>query len=864
MMVSTGESDRKRRNVSSVSHAAAANKKHPVMPLSEEKKIDTKVLQFQNQKLSQKLECLKMEFMGLESKINQVSGRQQPYDETVVMINKSLEEFFESLESRSTINKCLPSSQHDHKNQLNEKDNASHNCPVETGGIDLCSQIEVNAKTLCEKSSSIILNLESTMKDLFFLKDGLHESYMKALPEEDKKKAFSTLQGEIKNLRSTLKDLHATHTSLVRELQTHRGTDIMNKAVISRLEGELKSIIAELEESNSKLSALKAGKDATISSFPILNLANKPVAADKTRDKQKDLQDMESVYKDFLDEASGQLVELTHLHEERIRILKQLSDAQNTLKSLKGISSSQAFVLVKEQLAKSKTDALYYQTVFEKLQIAKDNLLWSEKDTAVKSDILDVLQKNCVVADSRILELGVEIQKQLDERKMIETRLEEASRESGRREVISEFKALISSFPEEMGKMQNQLSKYKEAASEVHSLRADVQSISVVLDRKSKELKTLSARSAEEIAELQKLQIMVDDLKECDSELKLFLEMYKLESTDSRDVQNARDSENRAWAHVESLKSALDEYILETRVKAAVEAEGHSQQKLTAAEAEIAELRHKLEASKRGKSKISDTLKSKNEEHEAYLSEIETIGQAYDDIQTKNQQLLQEITERDDYNTKLVLEGVRARQLHDNLLLEKRTLEKAIQQTKASVGLYEMKAKRTEDQLKMSTDHLQKLVDGRHQHMATLENMRKKLLDTKNSSQQLKESLEASRLKVETGRTSLTEMQVELDVVSFERRRTEEELESTRRKASLLKSEIEGSSVVQKLLKELAEYKEILTCGICQESPKEVVITKCYHLFCNPCIQRIIESRHRKCPICATSFGANDVKPIYI
>ncbi|KAL8038227.1 hypothetical protein ABFX02_11G091700 [Erythranthe guttata] len=44
----------------------------------------------------------------------------------------------------------------------------------------------------------------------------------------------------------------------------------------------------------------------------------------------------------------------------------------------------------------------------------------------------------------------------------------------------------------------------------------------------------------------------------------------------------------------------------------------------------------------------------------------------------------------------------------------------------------------------------------------------------------------------------------------------------------------------------------------------QVVITKCYHLFCNPCLQRIIETRHRKCPICAASFGANDIKPIYI
>lgn len=32
---------------------------------------------------------------------------------------------------------------------------------------------------------------------------------------------------------------------------------------------------------------------------------------------------------------------------------------------------------------------------------------------------------------------------------------------------------------------------------------------------------------------------------------------------------------------------------------------------------------------------------------------LQTIGQAYDDMQTQNQHLLQQITERDDYNIKV-------------------------------------------------------------------------------------------------------------------------------------------------------------------------------------------------------------------
>lgn len=90
-----------------------------------------------------------------------------------------------------------------------------------------------------------------------------------------------------------------------------------------------------------------------------------------------------------------------------------------------------------------------------------------------------------------------------------------------------------------------------------------------------------------------------------------------------REFIEARNCEYKAWAHVQSLNYSLDEHNLETRVKTAIEAESASQQMLAAAEAKIADLRQKLEKSKKEKYKLSDVLKSKHEENEAYLSEIE-------------------------------------------------------------------------------------------------------------------------------------------------------------------------------------------------------------------------------------------------
>ena len=64
---------------------------------------------------------------------------------------------------------------------------------------------------------------------------------------------------------------------------------------------ELESTIRELEDSNNKLAALKAEKDATKGAFfPVLNLGSKQVANDRPGDKQKDLQDMESALKESM------------------------------------------------------------------------------------------------------------------------------------------------------------------------------------------------------------------------------------------------------------------------------------------------------------------------------------------------------------------------------------------------------------------------------------------------------------------------------------------------------------------------------------------------------------------------------------
>lgn len=881
-MGSTGESDRKRRQFNTISPTAATAKKQPFLPSSEDKKLDTAVLQFQNQKLFQKLEAQKAECSALQNKFYQLKERQQPYDTTIALVNESWNELVDNLESCSVRTRDSKSSGQDAKNALTAVGEVISNTTedtflsrlVETGATESCStnnlnslnQMEEDRQPSREKTQNILCNIVAAISDMWSLKDRLCHGVLKGQAGSCRQNnTLSGLQTEVKNLRMALSDLHLNHKLLAREMQSHRDTDAKNKAELKWLTGELEITVAELEEINHQLAALKVEKDsAKAAFFPLLNLGSKNVPSDKIRDKQKDVLEMESTLKDLQSQSSSRLLELKGLHEERTRILHKLSSLQNTLKNVAGIASSRAYILARDQLEKSKAEVLQYQALYEKLQFEKDNLSWREREVNMKTDLADVFRRSSAVSDSRITQLGMEIQIQINNKNLIESKLEEATKEPGRKEIISEFKELVSSFPKDMGIMQSQLSKYKEAASDLHSLRADMQSLSNILGRKAEELETLSARSIEQDAEMQKLQAALQDLKESEMELKLILQMYSRESIETRDVMEAKDLEYKAWAHVQSLKSCLDEHRLELRVKTANEAEAISQQRLATSEAEIAELRHKLDMSQRDKIALSEVLKSKHEEIEAYLSEIETIGQAYDDMQTQNQHLLQQITERDDYNIKLVIEGVRAKQVQDALLLDKQTMEKEIHQAQVSLDFYDNKATRIEEQLRFCSGHVQKLAEDRSQNIITFENAQKRLLDVKRASQKARDSLEESQSKIESSRVCLSELQIEIEMERFKKKRMEEELDIARKKLSRLRAQTEGSSMVEKLQEELKEYKDILKCSICVDKPKEVVITKCYHLFCNSCVQRVIESRQRRCPACSTSFGANDVKPVYI
>lgn len=63
------------------------------------------------------------------------------------------------------------------------------------------------------------------------------------------------------------------------------------------------------------------------------------------------------------------------------------------------------------------------------------------------------------------------------------------------------------------------------------------------------------------------------------------------------------------------------------------------------------------------------------------------------------------------------------------------------------------------------------------------------------------------------------------------------------------------------------EYKHLrslLLCSTCGLNFRSVIITKCMHTFCKPCVDSRIATRQRKCPACNLQFAQSDVSTLYM
>lgn len=851
------------------------------MPSADEKKVDAAMLQYQNQKLEQQLDVQRSEISALESKCSQLKIKQASHESSLHSVRNAWGTLLEKVEHLAV--RAAHSSRGEVSDRCISSKDASSSCaPAEAAFLERL--LETGA-TESSNESNDAASAELTLKSckVAALKSVEHLVHAIDSQRARREELFLVLKGKLRNdegrlpvqqiddcireavsLRSAMDTIHLKHKDLASQVRLWRKNTARDQAEIKLLTGELEETIVDLDCTRQKIAALRNEKDAT-SGKPLPLVGVKSEASDKMEEKPfQDTKALEGAVEEAKSLASLRLKELEEVQKEKGRLAEQLQKVQEALNGDRHITMSHLYIILSEQVEGLKKELEQYRSLMANSMIEQDSVSTANGDTDVKDEGSEAGDDKSAIYEQKLLDLQSKLLDSISKRNSLNIRMDETSHALERQDEVAEFKVMVSTLEKEMGMMQQQLDKYKEAACGAELLRAEVESTSLSLESKTSECKFYSDTIADQLLEVKSLRDEARLLRESEQELKLILDMFGSESTDSRDLTELKEAECCAWSEVEKLKSALDDHGLELRVRVANEAEAACQQRLATAEAEIFDFRQRLDASERVVMELKEAANMKSEERDAYLSEIETIGQAYEDMQTQNQRLLQQISKRDDYNIKLVSESVKSKQLYTTSSEEKQALLEYIQHASNFGESHRQRAARLEQQVKSHLDQLNKTTEDGRQTASALEVIKRRLADTDKECLSTKVSLEAVQKEIEQRKSKTGDIQAQLEKERLAKRKVQEDLTLLKSKLARTNPQNDGSSLIEKLQDEVKEYKTILKCSVCHDRPKEVVITKCYHLFCNPCIQRNLEIRHRKCPGCGITFGQSDVRAVYI
>uniref|UniRef100_A0A7N0UH04 E3 ubiquitin protein ligase n=1 Tax=Kalanchoe fedtschenkoi TaxID=63787 RepID=A0A7N0UH04_KALFE len=817
----SGDSDgpeKKRPHLISPMERSATN-----APASNSEPIEAGVLQYQNQKLVQQLDMQKNEMLDLEAKIKELLDKQNTYDDILMSTNRIWNQLVDDLVLFGVEAGGDPSS----LSSLHQMDNVR-------GLVPSCPPEEIFLRRLLQVDPE-------TEKNYKGLEEALNMRY-------------SSSRELMTFLQETIDAQERKASSLAQALYENPSS-----------KGDLEESMSELEESRRKFINLKMQKDAAAGVYvPVPGTVNGSLSPEKAADKLKGSREL----KDSIDEtkmlAASRLSELQEVQEDNIALLKQVQDLENELKDDKFVYTSRPYNVLKDQLQHWNAEGERYKGLTESLQADRSNVIRRDKELKAKAEAADVARSSMDCVESKLGELKLQLKNHINENNELEIKIEEAVQDSGRKDIKAEFSVMASALSREMKMMEAQLNRWQDTAEEAISLREKSLSLHALVISKATEQKNIADQCAKQMVEIKSLKENIGRLQMEKLELQLILDMYAQENLENnRDLKEIKESESRALSQSKALQNALDEHSLELRVRAANEAELACQQRLSAAEAEKNDLWEKLDASDRELMELTEAIKIKDAEAETYIAEIETIGQAYEDMQTQNQRLLQQIAERDEYNIKLVSESVKTKQSYANLLSEKQALTKQLLQVNTALESVKLRITRSEDQMKILLADAKKSSQEDRHLAISLETARWELADAEKELKWLKSAVASSEKEYEQIQRKTRDAQVDLENERNERKRLEEELMEMNQKVAELTAAT-GEAAIQKLKDEIKECKSILKCGVCSDRPKEVVITKCYHLFCHTCIQKNIETRHRKCPGCGTAFGQSDVRFVKI
>ncbi|KUF89944.1 E3 ubiquitin-protein ligase BRE1 2 [Phytophthora nicotianae] len=244
------------------------------------------------------------------------------------------------------------------------------------------------------------------------------------------------------------------------------------------------------------------------------------------------------------------------------------------------------------------------------------------------------------------------------------------------------------------------------------------------------------------------------------------------------------------------------------------------------------------------------------EENDALLLEIETMMKDMESVRHGRKKFIQQIEEKRNANKKL----------HTLLARE--------EQAKAHC-FEELAAVRLQvSSLSTVHKHQKTFIESSKESLQAKEIELEKLKEYIKSIEAEREASDAEKRKLmrdaEVAKTICATVEKSQQQMQQEKQKPCEECETHRKKIDEMERKLRNAKSASSTGEltdlerfELRDLQKLVNCSVCQDRRKDVIISKCFHMFCKECIENNLKSRNRKCPTCKKMFGHDDVKSVW-
>jgi len=734
---------------------------------------------------------------------------------------------------------------------------------------DGCKQLE---KEQSEVEQLLVARASSTKRQLTHL--------LKLIEQHHHQKQEDTAHGEqqqqIVRLQAQVNHLVAQHRTLTAQLQASDDRWLEGQEQIKKLQNELADAEQELSNAQRKLFTIKSSNDMAAKEAPATPAAARagsgtlattaatpappaPVQADMAEELQEVQQLLQKRTAELDKERELHVKTSRELQEALARVTDEGLWVHNTRKYQAVVAEVDR---LQELLAAQGRDveaALRERDLADARAADKAGCAQREVQLLARLREQEVRWHSLATAKA-------DVERARDE---LELQLQQERSRLGNHQTVAELHAMISSLKTVIELKEQEARLAKVPQSQVDAAALEVARARSALEAAEQQLARQRQTMAQHSADMEAAQAQEAAAKARVLDLQAFVDVLTVYCSDTRDAMELRISESTLRARIAELESALEGHELRARLAALEEKERQARSRADAAASEADLARRECSAAAQRVKDLGAQLAQARSECELYISEIETTSTAYDEMQVQNTRLLGQLTEKDEANNVLLAERIKVRhaqsRLEDALEAARADAQRLMQEV---AGLRQAREEADAEAARMASEMVS-VKEQMRAHAARVASLEQEVQRHEEAAASLNTQLQTAQKQLAQQQDSLAQAEERSNKDRSKRQRLEEESKSLASRVEKLRRANSGGAggasgeTVRELSEEVEAMRKLLNCNVCHERQKNVIITKCCHVFCEKCISKNLEARNRKCPGCGVGFGQADVKRFF-